>query len=136
MALQVLSIKCTPETDKLFRELLKDQDPINGRPVSAGGFLDELLENYQNPRKIEVSQKQDTDRITELEHKLFSAESELTILRDAKPASVSENQIIFEVDNQELQLINDYRESLLRREVIFGNDIILYLLINGKRIKR
>ena len=135
--MNTISLRLYPETETLYKRLLDECDSgTNGKPATADQFINYLMECAQNPRKIEVSQKQDTDRITELEHKLFSAESELTIMRDAKPASVSENQIIFEVNNQELQLINDYRESLLRREVIFGNDIILYLLINGKRIKR
>lgn len=135
--MNTISLRLYPETEALYKRLLDECDSgTNGKPATADQFLNYLLECAQNPRKIEVSKKEDTDRITELEHKQFLAESELTILRDAKPASLSENQIIFEVNNDELQLINDYRESLLRREVIFGNDIILYLLINGKRIKR
>jgi hypothetical protein len=75
-------------------------------------------------------------RVTELEHHVFRAESELTILRDQAPASqLQETQIVFEVTEPELQVIDQIIYKYSKFQQISRADA-LYSLIRDHKLKR
>jgi hypothetical protein len=154
--MNTISIKLYPETETLFKKLKDESDT-----KTADQFLSLLLENYENPRKVEVPKQSDLDRIaelekavktfdessvialtekenriTELEHQVFRAESELTILRDQAPESqLQETQIVFEVTEPELDVIDSIIYKYSKVQEISRADA-LYSLIRDRKITR
>jgi hypothetical protein len=150
MALQLLGIKCSPETEAEFRALLADQIPqSNGKPVSAGMFLEELIESWKNPRKIEVSKTEDVTKINLLNESIeklhtLVTEQEATItqlqIENARLLNESgvipPGSILFNVSDDEAGQIEELKPVLVSKGHEGTSQEALYVLIKHGRIKR
>lgn len=87
MPLTPLTVKLHPETLELYKRLLNED-----ASETADQFMNTLLENFQNPRKIQVSKQEDQERIQFLEKSLQQLQEEINILRDAEPVSNEADQ--------------------------------------------
>ena len=161
--MNTISLRLYPETEQRYKEALDRCDAgTNGRPATADQFINYLLECEANPRKVEVSKQTDLDkieqlqqkvlqleselnnqastsndfsgRVTELEHKLFSAESELTILREKQGLPVLESdQLIIRLFPEQLKMIAQYQYSILQKtgEEPTASELFVALLNKG-----
>lgn len=115
MALTTISIRVYPNIEDLYRKLLSEEEPKpDGKQPTAGEFFEMLLENYQNPRKVEVSKKEDaaeiarlTNRITELETAIrgFDESSVLSLTEKDTRITDLEHQVF--ITTQELALLRE-----------------------------
>lgn len=78
-ALVNLQVKTDPDISAAFDLAVEESE------LTRGKFLELLLYKYSNPKTEirEVPRAEDTARITELEHQVFLAQSENTILKEA-----------------------------------------------------
>lgn len=150
MALQLLGIKCSPETEAEFRALLADQIPqSNGKPVSAGMFLEELIECWKNPRKVEVSKTEDLTQIdilkkaNEILDQSFREQQttieELTIENTRllnESGVIPAGSILFNVSDSEAEEIEDLKPVLVSKGHEGTSQEALYVLIKHGKIKR
>jgi TolA-binding protein len=84
------------------------------------------------------SNPDDLARIQELEHELFSAKSELTILQEQAPAETDrpETDIIMQISEAELNQVDTLRHNYQERQgIAINRATALYLLIKGGKIK-
>ncbi len=147
--MNTISLRLYPETEKLYKRLLDECDSgTNGRPATADQFINTLLEAFQNPRKIEVSQQSDLNRIHELEtlteslqakvDELGEASQEVQTLKTALAQSgvLAPGQVLFSVSEAELQLMENIKPWIKEQGSEPSNENALYVLIKNNYIKR
>lgn len=147
MAMDIISLRLYPETAALYKKLKEESD---AQTVDA--FINELLEAYRNPRKIEVSKTEDAARIqaleTEnaglleaktnlqgivsgLEERIIELESQLNAAGILKPG-----QILFFLSEDEINAFADYKEHFSARGHDLSDADLLYVLIRDHKIRR
>lgn len=145
MALTTLTIRVQPETEKLFRDLFAECEPVNGRPPSMGGFLEELIENYQNPRKVEKLNAESIQRLNDLH-----AEAETLIIEKqqlqekinelqrqlTESGVIPANKILFNVTDQELEVLEAIKTYLTAKGYDGTSEEALYVAIRHQKISR
>ena len=157
--MNTISLRLYPETEALYRRLMDECDAgTGGKAPTQDQFINLLLENYQNPRKqnpelakkindlektvlqlqTELARNADAAaKVVELEHKLFSAESELAILKESKTEpDPNPLQIAFEISEEENGAIQTFRNVLAGRQVHLTDSEALYVFIRDHKIKR
>lgn len=104
MALEQFNAKVYPEALKLFNELMEESGS-----QTRGKFIDLLLENYQNPRKVVGINEVEQAMIIDLKQQIETLINE--------KLDLDERNIKLESDlNQNLNLLSDYAIQLQNSE--------------------